>query len=512
MAYSRQLDIYKTCNMYLVKPKRYTELLDKNVQKEYKKSSVASALSKEKADLVIAEKLELSDRVHRTAQRDSFVTLKDHKPGFRSNPQCRLLNPTKSELGKVSKKMVERINSELRKKTMLKQWRRTREARDWFNGLTERQEKTFLKFDVESFYPSISDVLLMAAFEWASTLVTVTEEEKEVVNATKMSLLYVDGQPWTKKGRKWDVTMGSYDGAEVCELVGLYLLHQLQATGLDLGLYRDDGLAVTKLKGRPLERMRRKIQTIFNENGLKVVVTANLEATDFLDIFMDLRSEKHRVFTKEGDNPVYVHSQSNHPPNVLKNIGPAVNKRLSMLSSNEGLFDQVAPMYQDALKKSKYEHDLKFSEEPVLEEGQRGKKRRREVIWWNPPYSMNVKTNIGAQFLALISRCFPKDGPLGKIFNRNNLKISYSACPNMKQIISAHNRKVLEESRPPVPEEEKPRTCNCPKKKRLAGECPLQGECLVPNVIYQAEVVETKLDGEEVDIVKVDMGRVDTEE
>ena len=218
----------KTSIIYLVKPKKYKELLEKNVQKEYKKSSEAAALNKEKADLKLAEKLELSDRVHRTAQRDSFVTLKDHKPGFRSNPQCRLLNPTKSELGKVSKKMLERINSELRGKTKLRQWRRTRETRDWFDNLEEKQELTFIKFDVESFYPSISDVLLKVAFEWASELVMVTEEEKEVVNATKIALLYMDGQPWNKKGCQWDVAMGSFDGAEVCELVGLYLLHQLQ--------------------------------------------------------------------------------------------------------------------------------------------------------------------------------------------------------------------------------------------------------------------------------------------
>ena len=44
---------------------------------------------------------------------------------------------------------------------------------------------------------------------------------------------------------------------------------------------------------------------------------------------------------------------------------------------------------------------------------------------------MNVKTNVGAKFLALISKCFPKDGPLGKAFNRSNLKLSYSTCPNM---------------------------------------------------------------------------------
>ena len=156
----------------------------------------------------MAEKLEISDRVHRTGKKDSFVTLKDHKPGFRSNPQCRLLNPTKPELGKVSKKLLEKTNSELRAKTQLKQWRSTKEAKDWFNSLEKKQSVTFLKFDVEAFYPSISEELLMAAFEWASSQVTITEEEKEVVNATRRALLYVDGQPWTKKGdREFDVSM-----------------------------------------------------------------------------------------------------------------------------------------------------------------------------------------------------------------------------------------------------------------------------------------------------------------
>ena len=120
----------KTSNIYLVKPKKYKELLNKNVQAEYKKTSTAYALSKEKVELKLAEKLELEDRVHRSAQRDCFATLKDHKPGFRSNPQCRLLNPTKSELGKVAKQMLERVNTELRAKTSLKQWRRTSEAKD----------------------------------------------------------------------------------------------------------------------------------------------------------------------------------------------------------------------------------------------------------------------------------------------------------------------------------------------------------------------------------------------
>ena len=109
----------KTSNMYLGQPKKYMQLLNKNVQNEYKKTTAAYAMDKEKSELQLAEKLELNDRVHRSAQRDCFVTLKDHKPGFRSNPQCRLLNPSKSELGKVAKQMLERINMELRAKSSL---------------------------------------------------------------------------------------------------------------------------------------------------------------------------------------------------------------------------------------------------------------------------------------------------------------------------------------------------------------------------------------------------------
>ena len=46
----------------------------------------------------------------------------------------------------------------------------------------------------------------------------------------------------------FDVAMGSYDGAEVCELVGLLILNKLaKETDKDMvGLYRDDGLAVMR--------------------------------------------------------------------------------------------------------------------------------------------------------------------------------------------------------------------------------------------------------------------------
>ena len=45
----------------------------------------------------------------------------------------------------------------------------------------------------------------------------------------KKAFLFSGDQPWAKKGNKnFDVTMGSWDGAEVCDIVGIYLLSQLQ--------------------------------------------------------------------------------------------------------------------------------------------------------------------------------------------------------------------------------------------------------------------------------------------
>ena len=56
--------------------------------------------------------------------------------------------------------------------------------------------------------------------------------------------------------------MGSYDGAEVCEIVGLYLLEKL-STLIDkkkIGLYRDDGLSVIdNANGPKLDRLRKDI-------------------------------------------------------------------------------------------------------------------------------------------------------------------------------------------------------------------------------------------------------------
>ena len=119
---------------------------------------------------------------------------------------------------------------------------------EWFEELNNKQSLTFIQFDIVEFYPNITESLLKKALEYAKKNVNITEDETKIILETKKALLFCDGIPWTKKGnKKFDVTMGSWDGAEVSDIVGLYLLSQLQDVGFDLGLYRDDGLGVTSL-------------------------------------------------------------------------------------------------------------------------------------------------------------------------------------------------------------------------------------------------------------------------
>ena len=89
-----------------------------------------------------------------------------------------------------------------------------------------------------------------------------------------------------------------------------------------------------------------------------------------------------------------------------------------------------------------------------------------------------IKTNVGKTFLNLIDRHFPPSNPLHKVFNRNNVKVSYSCMENIKSTISNHNHELLSNDLPASAQ------CNCKHEK----ECPLDGKCLVKNIVYKAEI------------------------
>ena len=136
--------------------------------------------------------------------------------------------------------------------------------------LEEKQTLSFIEFDIVEFYPIITEGFLKKALEWANTITEISEDEIDTILQTKKALLFFDGQCWIKKGNSsFDVSMGSWDGAEVADLIGLYLLSQLEDVQCNLGLYRDDGLGVTSLCPRLAEKEKQKICKIFQNNGVR---------------------------------------------------------------------------------------------------------------------------------------------------------------------------------------------------------------------------------------------------
>ena len=99
------------------------------------------------------------------------------------------------------------------------------------------------------FYPSIKEKLLKETLDCPNSYINIPENDKKIINHAKRSLLFNKQQTWTKKGSGlFDVTMGAYDGAEVCKLQRSFSLYALllKYNETNISFYRDDGLAVFK--------------------------------------------------------------------------------------------------------------------------------------------------------------------------------------------------------------------------------------------------------------------------
>ncbi|PIK47657.1 hypothetical protein BSL78_15487 [Apostichopus japonicus] len=183
---------------------------------------------------------------------------------------------------------------------------------------------------------------------------------------------------------------------------------------------------------------------------------------------------------KTKQRTIYISQHSNHPPAIIKNIPPAIERTVSGLSSNQDTFKKAAPTYNHALRSAGYNYTIKYQNKENKNTKQNKKRRSRKITWYNPTYSKNVKTNFAADFLKLIDKQFPQTNKLHKIFNRSTVKIKLQlyekhATDHQVTQLKGHERNE------PTPQEN---TCNC----REVDSCPLRGNCLVNDVIYKATV------------------------
>ena len=166
----------------------------------------------------------------------------------------------------------------------MNQWRNTKSVIEWFKAI--KNKSSFIKFDIVEFYPSISKELLPKAIEYAQSVRTIEEKVIKTICHARKSLLFDKNNLWVKiDNSEFDVTMGSYDGSELCELVGLY---------------SDDGWScIENLSGPDSEKIKKKLFKIFKNNGLNVAVELNFIVIDSLDVTFDLKSASYYPYRKQ---------------------------------------------------------------------------------------------------------------------------------------------------------------------------------------------------------------------
>ena len=170
----------------------------------------------------------------------------------------------------------------------------------------------------------------------------------------------------------------------------------------------------------------------FRENfALKITITAHLKIVNFLGI----------MHLEPNDTPTYINVNSNHPPNIIKVLPDSISKRTGNISSDKALFNNDSLFYNDEPSSNGYKENLTYEQDLSPSK----KVRKRKIMWINQPYSVKVETNIAKTFLKRIDNHFPKTNKFHKIFNRNNVKVSYSCLPNFSYVIKSHNNRILSE-------------------------------------------------------------------
>ena len=232
--------------------------------------------------------------------------------------------------------------------------------------------------------------------------------------------MFYTNEAWKEKDADttFDVRMGSYDGAELCELIGIY------------------------------------IQSLLT----------NILSKDIT---------KH-PYKKPSDKLIYIDVSSNHPPQIKKQLTKIISERLSRSSSNADIFNNTKSKYEEALKNCGHTKKLTYTS-PNHEQNNVRRKRQRKILWFNPPFNLDVSTNVTKIFWNLIEKRFPRSIKLHKIFNKNTAKVSDSSTQNMSQIIKRHNKKTVQKETQETVE------CNC----RFKTDCPLIGDCRKETVIYK---------------------------
>ena len=141
--------------------------------------------------------------------------------------------------------------------------RRNKDVLEWFKSVDDKKHLKFINWDIDNFYASITPKLLEETMDWATEFVDISAQQRKVIIQACQSFLFFEGQPWMKKGGvNFDVGMGAYHGAQVCELVGLHSIYNRTTLKVSYRCLPNMGSVVAKNKNKNPEKFQCPTQTL----------------------------------------------------------------------------------------------------------------------------------------------------------------------------------------------------------------------------------------------------------
>ena len=165
------------------------------------------------------------------------------------------------------------------------------------------------------------------------------------------------------------------------------------------------------------KNVRKNVIKIFKEVGFKIEMRTHLKIVNFLDMTFNLANGTYRPYKKANESLLYINTFSNHPALVIKQLPTSINEGLNNNSSSKEIFNASKYEYETALKNSSYQQTkMIFNKKEHRKQKQN---HSRSIIWFNPPFSRNVTTNVAKRFLNLLYIHFPKSRYLTKTLSDN---------------------------------------------------------------------------------------------
>ena len=127
-------------------------------------------------------------------EAEAFLTVKDQKERFPHTLTFRLINPSKSDIGKISQSLLDTINANILKQANINQWTKSQVITS-FKNIESKKTSSFVNFDVENFYPSISIDLFTDAISYAKTITNIDDDQLSMIMKSRKTLLFNNSRP-----------------------------------------------------------------------------------------------------------------------------------------------------------------------------------------------------------------------------------------------------------------------------------------------------------------------------